>query len=508
MLSALVGDGEELSALKRVIIEKTEGNPFFMEETVQAMLDEGALVRAGAAVKLTKPVNALKIPPTVQGILAARIDRLPAGQKELLQTLAVIGRDFPLSLIRAVVPQSDEELNHLLNDLQLGEFIYEQPAMGDSEYVFKHALTQEVAYNSLLIERRKAFHERAARALEEVYRSKVDDHYAELAHHYRRSGNTQKAVDYLQLAGGQAVQRSAYAEAISHLTSALELLQTLPATAERTQQELTLHAVLAPLLMAVKGYASPEAERSSFRARELCRQVEEDTPQLLPVLRALVAFYANTGELYTARELARQMLSITQSQSDAAVASDSHYMLAVSSFFIGDLASAREHTERALEIYHTTERRPLALHAMEDPRVGSLSFQAWTLWYLGYPAQALQRVQEALALGQELASPYNRAFTLAFATWLHQLRGDREAVRERAETTIALSNEHGFPFWLSLGTVLSGWAMSAQGHHEESRTYTTRHRSPPADRGEKRAVVFFGFTGRSLPRGWAGGGGS
>jgi predicted ATPase len=161
------------------------------------------------------------------------------------------------------------------------------------------------------------------------------------------------------------------------------------------------------------------------------------------------------------------MLSISQSQSDAAAASDSHYVLAVSSFFIGDLAAVREHTERALAIYHTTERRPLPLHAMEDPRVGSLSFQAWALWYLGYPDQALQRVQEALALGQELASPYNRAFTLSFATWLHQLRGDREAVRERAETTIALSNEHGFPFWLSLGTVLSGWAMSAQGQHEE-----------------------------------------
>jgi len=151
MLSALLGDGVEVAALKHLIIENTEGNPFIMEETVQVLFDEGALVRDGAAVKRTKALDALKIPPTVQGILAARIDRLPADAKELLQTLAVIGREFPLLLIGAVVTKSDDELNRLLNDLQLGEFIYEQPAVGDTEY---------------LIERRKEIHERAAQVTE------------------------------------------------------------------------------------------------------------------------------------------------------------------------------------------------------------------------------------------------------------------------------------------------------------------------------------------------------
>ncbi len=157
MLSALLGEGVEVTALKRVIIEKTEGNPFFMEEAVQVLFDEGALVRDGAVVRLARPLNELKIPPTVQTILAARIDRLPPDAKDLLQTLAVIGRKFSQSLIRAVVPKPDDELNQLLNDLQLGEFIYEQPAVGDVEYIFKHALTQEVSYNSLLLERRRQY---------------------------------------------------------------------------------------------------------------------------------------------------------------------------------------------------------------------------------------------------------------------------------------------------------------------------------------------------------------
>src|ERR1700675_697072 len=189
MLSALLGTDSQLAALKRVIIEKTEGNPFFMEETVQVLFDEGALVRDGNAVKLMRSLNTLKIPPTVQGILAARIDRLPADAKDLLQTLAVIGREFPLSLIRAVVPKSDDELNRLLDDLQLGEFIYEQPSVGDTEYVFKHALTQEVAYNSVLIERRKQLHEHAGLALESIFAERRDDHLYELANHYPRANN-------------------------------------------------------------------------------------------------------------------------------------------------------------------------------------------------------------------------------------------------------------------------------------------------------------------------------
>ena len=154
-------------------------------------------------------------PPTVQGVLAARIDRLAADEKALLQQLAVIGREFPLSLIRQVITQPEEELYRLLSSLQHKEFLYEQPAFPEVEYIFKHALTQEVAYNSVLHERRKALHERTAQAMEALYRATLDEHYSELAHHYSRSGNTPKAMEYLQLAGQQAVQRSANAEAIT-----------------------------------------------------------------------------------------------------------------------------------------------------------------------------------------------------------------------------------------------------------------------------------------------------
>src|SRR6266851_6170155 len=188
MLTALLGPGIEVAPLKRLIIERSEGNPFFMEEIVLVLFDEGALVRNGAA-KLTRSLNQLKIPPTVQAILAARIDRLPADEKDLLQTLAVLGREFPLALVARLFSTSDDALNGMLSDLQQGEFIYEQPATGGIEYIFKHALTQEVAYNALLVERRKQLHERAGVALESMFVGQLEDHLDDLAHHYSRSDN-------------------------------------------------------------------------------------------------------------------------------------------------------------------------------------------------------------------------------------------------------------------------------------------------------------------------------
>src|SRR5207247_1842761 len=169
----------------------------------------------GAVERLPPPTN-LHIPPTDQAVLASRIDRLPAAEKELLQTLAVIGKEFSWSLLRQVVDASEDDLPRLLAHLQAAEFIYEQPAFPEVDYTFKHALTLEVAYTSLLQERRKAIHERAAQAIEALFHSRLEDHYSELAYHYSRSGNTRKAVDYLQRAGQRAVQQSANAEAISH----------------------------------------------------------------------------------------------------------------------------------------------------------------------------------------------------------------------------------------------------------------------------------------------------
>jgi predicted ATPase len=265
LLTALLGDAVELQPLKRLIIERTGGNPFFIEEMTQALFDEGALVRNGA-VKVTRSLSQLRLPPTVQGILAARIDRLSAEQKELLQTLAVIGREAPRALISKMTATAEAQLEQRLAELRVAEFIYEQPALADTEYVFKHALTQEVAYNSLLIERREQLHERAGKALESLFADQLDDHLTQLAHHYSHSDNIEKAVEYLGRAGQQAVQRSANPDAITSLTLAIDLLNKLPEGPERDQQELTLQLALGPALIAIRGWAEQPSRKSTSAA--------------------------------------------------------------------------------------------------------------------------------------------------------------------------------------------------------------------------------------------------
>ena len=183
-----------------------------------------------------------------------------------------------------------------MSSLQRKEFLYEQPAFPEVEYIFKHALTQEVAYSSVLQERRKALHERTAQAIEALYRATLDEHYSELAHHYSRSGNTEKAIEYLQLAGQQAVQRSANAEAISHLTTALELLKTLPDTPERAQQELTLQLALGPPLMATQGLCRPGGGTDTTPGPGRCVSSSADSPQLFPVLWGLWMFHLVRGD--------------------------------------------------------------------------------------------------------------------------------------------------------------------------------------------------------------------
>jgi len=236
MLRALLNDSHDLAPLKRLIIEKTEGNPFFMEEIVQALFEQGALSRNGS-ITLAKSLGTIQIPSTVQAVLASRIDRLQPDQKDLLQTLAVIGKEFPFRLVREVSGKSDDDLQRLLSELQLAEFIYEQPAVSDIAYVFKHALSQQVASGSSLLERRRVLHERVARVLEAQFPEIVETQPELIAHHYTEAGLGLEAVPHWQRAGERSFQRWANVEAINHLKKGLELLGSTAVSAERNRAE-------------------------------------------------------------------------------------------------------------------------------------------------------------------------------------------------------------------------------------------------------------------------------
>jgi class 3 adenylate cyclase/tetratricopeptide (TPR) repeat protein len=457
MLSTLLGDDPALDDVKRLIVERSEGNPFFIEEIVQTLFDRGVLERQEAGVVLASPL-AIQIPETVQGVLAARIDGLPDGQRQVLQMLAVIGRAFSRDLAERVVEIGEDELGGALDALKRAGFIYERPTMAGTSYIFKHALTQMVAYETLLGRARRELHERVALAIEEMHAARVEDHYGELAHHFRLGGNAPKAVGFLQLAAGQAVQRSAHQEAVEHFTTALDLLSTLPEGPERVQRELAIQVPLGPQLALTRGYADPAAGRALMRAQELCQQVGT-TPQLFPVLFGLWAFHLVRGDLRPARELGAQLLDLAQSGDDPGLLLEAHRALGATMYFDGHLTQAREQLDAGLRLY---DPKTYAGHAFvfgQDPGVSCLAYLAHVQWQLGYPDAAERTAGEAVDLARRIAHPFSLAFALDMGAAVHHFRRRPDRALELAEDAIAVSAEHGFPLWSAFGKALRSWAL-------------------------------------------------
>ncbi|MFQ5948898.1 MAG: AAA family ATPase, partial [Acidimicrobiia bacterium] len=257
MLDALLGDDRTLGALKRLLLERTEGNPFFLEESVRMLVETSMLVGDRGAYRLARAPERLDIPATAQAILAARIDRLPSDEKRLLQAASVIGRDVQFVLLKAIVEIPEEALRRGLADLQAAEFLYEARLFPDLELTFKHALTHDVAYGSLLQERRCALHARIVEAIEELFADRLTEQVEGLAHHAVQAGAWEKAVSYLRQAGARAVARSANREAATCFEQALAALQYLPETRQTREQavdlRLDLRTSLVPLAELERG---------------------------------------------------------------------------------------------------------------------------------------------------------------------------------------------------------------------------------------------------------------
>jgi class 3 adenylate cyclase len=463
LLTYLLGDGAaEMHRLRDLVLEKTEGNPFFIEELVQTLVEEGVLKGNRGAYRLERSPTELHIPATVQGVLAARIDRLSVQDKDLLQTLAVLGKEFPFGLAREVAGQDEEALRMLLSHLQNAEFIYEQPAFPEPEYTFKHALTQEVAYGSVLVERRKELHERTARAIELLYDDRLDNHYAELAHHWGHTDDVPRAVEYLRLAGEQALERSAYGEAMNYLEEGLTRLATQQETPERDRLEASLQGTVGYALALSRSWGAPEAEAAFARARDLCERTEE--PGLLyDALSGLWTVCLIRGDLGRTHELERRLIGIARQQRDPALLVGAHAMAGQTSFWFGHLGKAREHLEETIRLGDPVHGR--AVRSREGrTRWDSLFARdcaSHTLWYLGYADQGLTRSRESLSLTRT-APPALQAMTVLWAAVMHQHRGEMEIVREQAETVIALAEKHGIPTTLGFATLVRGWVLAEQ----------------------------------------------
>jgi len=468
-LQNLLGDDAGLNPLKNLLVERTEGNPFFLEECVRTLVETQALAGEPGAYRLVQDLPKIHVPATVQVLLAARMDRLPSEEKRLLQTAAVIGKEVPLPLLQSIADMTQEGLQRGFAHLQAAEFLYETSLFPERNYSFKHALTQNVAYQSLLVSTRQKIHQRIGRVLEKQFGETAEKQPELLAHHYTEAGCHEEAAGYWRRAGERAGARSAYVESIAYLNKGLAELQTLPETTAHAELELALQFDLASSLIVSMGWIAPEVEQAYTRALDLCRQVGE-TPILIPVLQGLRRLYAMRGapgDAQRAQKLGGQMLTHAQRQNDTALLQEAHWAIGQTHCFLGELEPARKHMEQSSAAYTP---RPLNSQAARDAagtQIACLAHNAYVLWSLGYPDKALETSRQSVSLAHELSHPFTLAFAFYGMAQLNHFKRDVQATLKQAEAMLAISNEQGFPVWMNMGTLFRAWSLAMQGHPED-----------------------------------------
>jgi len=337
LLDALLGSESALAPLKRLVIERTEGNPFFIEETVRSLLETGVLEGQRGAYRLTRVVQGLQVPATAQAMLAARIDRLDPEDKRLLQAAAVIGTDVPFELLQAGADEPEERLRRGLAQLQATEFLYETRLFPDLEYTFRHALTHEVTYSGLLQERKKALHAKVVEAIERVHADRLGEHSEALARHAFRGEVWEKAVDYLRAAGAKAHARNAFQEALDQFEQALEVIPRLPATPANLRRAIDVRLDFhLPLFVLAQ---VPRLIRLHQEAEQLARQVD-DSGRLGRISYRMGVYSWVNAQYAPTIEYARQALHIATATQDPALKIVASYILGVGHHACGDYRAA------------------------------------------------------------------------------------------------------------------------------------------------------------------------
>jgi predicted ATPase len=375
-----------------------------------------------------------------------------------------VGTDVQLVVLQAIVDMPHDELRRHLAQLQSSEFMYETNLFPEIEYTFKHALTHEVTYGSLLADRRRALHARIVEAIERLYADRLSEQIERLAHHAVRSEVSPKAVAYLHEAGTKALMRSANTEAVTYFTQGLDLAGRLPTTPEQSRQELRLLLALGPAFQMLKGFGSSDVERTYARARQLGEQVGEPA-ELFQALWGLWLYTtAGRGRFREGRRIAEELVTLAERLGDKVLLLEAHHAMAPSTLWVGEPETSRRHCEQGMAIYDRDQHRSLAfLYGGHDPGVCCRMHSSLALWLLGYPAASLERDRAGRALAQDLAHPASIANALPFAAIVHHLVGDVASLRDLADSMIALSTEHGFAQWLAFGRILDGWIQAEQG---------------------------------------------
>jgi TOMM system kinase/cyclase fusion protein len=439
------------------IAMRSDGVPLFVEELAKGV--------AASHRHLPGSLSDLEIPETLQDSLMARLDRLGKA-KEIAQFGAALGREFPYALIDSIAPATKVALREGLERLVEAELVSRRGLPPKATYTFRHALVQDTAYQSLLRSQRAEVHGRIVDALEKNFPERVAREPDVVARHCEEAARTEQAIDYYRRAGERATQRSAQAEAIAHLRRAVDLVQTLPESPERNQQELGVRIALGAPLQAAQGMYSPEVEETYARGLRLSRLLGA-APERFQALSGLATFYRNR-EVSRALELGEELLACAQPSGEPSQLLFAHSTLAVALHYAGELSKAREHEERAIALYDPVEHRSLESVYGLDPGIASLCLASFTLLQLGHPDRALEQVQKAIAQAREHTHLYSLAYALNWGAIVHYARGEPRGVLERAEEAIGISMERGLRQQLLGAGIFRAWALSVLAEASEA----------------------------------------
>jgi tetratricopeptide (TPR) repeat protein len=461
LLNALLGDDPALEPLKRLLVRR--GNPLFIEESIRTLVETGALTRERGAYRLTRAIQAIEVPATVQVILAARIDRLPAEDKQLLQTASVIGKDVPFVLLHAIAELAEDAVQRGLTHLQAAEFLYETRLFPDPEYTFKHALTHDVTYGTLLQDRRKALHARIVGAIERSYPDRLPEHVERLAHHAVRGELWEQAVTYLRQAGVKALARSANREAVSCFEQALTTLGHLPETRARLEQTIDLRFDLRTSL-----FPLGEFERIFGCLREaegLARALDDQ--RRLGQLSVYMCHNLNmTGHPTEALEFGQRAQAIAESLGDVPLLVTGNLYLGGACLRTGDYRRAEDLLLKVLRLLEgDLSRERFALAGF--PAVMARFYLDCVFADHGKFAEGVSHGQEGIRLAEALDHPYSLTVMCSALGYVHVAKGELSYAGRMLERGVALGREWNLTFHWAQNAGILGYAYALSGRIAE-----------------------------------------
>jgi class 3 adenylate cyclase/tetratricopeptide (TPR) repeat protein len=461
LLSALLGDDPGLEPLKRLLVKR--GNPFFIEESIRTLVETGALNGERGIYRLTRPIQGIEVPATVQVILAARIDRLPADIKQLLQTASVIGKGVPFVLLHAVAEAAEDAVHQGLAHLQAAEFLYETRIFPDPEYTFKHALTHEVTYGTLLQDRRKALHARIVGAIERCYQDRLTEHVERLAHHAVRGEKWEQAVAYLRQAGAKALGQSANREAVSCFEQALMALGHLPETRETLERAIDLRFDLRTALLPLGEF---ERILGNLREAEALAKALDDQRRLGQLSSHMCHTLRMTGHLTEALAFGQRAHAIAEALGDVPLQVTANLNLGAVCIRRGAYRQAEDLFRKVLHLLEGDRSRE---------RFGQVGFPAVLVRCelisvfeaRGEFKEAIAHGQEGLRLAEALNHPYSLAWVCNRLGILQINKGEFSHAVGLLERGLALSREWSLTFFTVQNTGYLGYAYALAGRTAE-----------------------------------------